>query len=89
MNRVVLVTTQGCEACEIMKNSINQAIALTKKTIDFEVIDFRQLAKDFIRANNIKDFPTTVMYKGNIKTRKEIGTRPYIVVLRWFDIDFK
>ena len=28
-------------------------------------------------------------YKNDRITRQEVGTRPYIVVLRWIDVDFK
>ena len=35
------------------------------------------------------DFPTTLFYKNDRITRREVGTRPYIVVVRWIDVDFK
>jgi hypothetical protein len=93
MKEILLITTKGCEGCSIMRASINKALALTKKEgIYFHEIDVEQLREENITLYNklkLRDFPTTVFAKDNIFTRKEVGTRPYIVILRWIDIDFK
>lgn len=72
-----------------MRYSINSALLYSSKEIEFEVKDVSTL--DIQERNNLKlrDFPTTLFYKDDNLVRKEIGTRPYIVVLRWIDIDFK
>ena len=88
MNKILLLTTRGCEGCSIMRTSIKQAIILSKKDIAFEEKDLGQLTKAFIQVNRIKDYPTVLFYKDDILKRKEVGSRPYIVVLRWIDIDF-
>ena len=89
MNKIVLITTRGCEGCSVMRYSINSAILYSSKEIEFESKDVSTL--DIRERNNLKlrDFPTTLFYKDDILVRKEVGTRPYIVVLRWIDIDFK
>ena len=93
MKEIMLITTKGCEGCEIMKNSIKQALALTKKEgITFRQVDIKQLMetnKDLYNSLKLRDFPTTIFRKYKNIVRKEVGTRPYIVVLRWIDIDFK
>ena len=93
MKEIMLITTKGCEGCSIMRASINKALALTKKEgIYFHEIDVEKLREEnIILYTNLKlrDFPTIVFKKDNIITRKEVGTKPYIVVLRWIDIDFK
>lgn len=93
MNKIILVTTEGCEGCNIMRESIKQALTFTKK----EGIEFEDFNRDGLLDKypsiyakvRFKDFPTTIFVKDNVITRKEVGTRPYIVVLRWIDIDFK
>lgn len=89
MNKIVLITTEGCEGCSIMRKSIDRAIVLTKKEIEREVKDMKEVGSKYLRTFGIRDFPTTLFFKDDKLLRKEVGTRPYIVVLRWIDIDFK
>lgn len=89
MKEIILITTEGCQGCEIMSTSIRQAISLTKKDdICFKEYDIKDY-KNNMKGLNLRDFPTTIFKRDGKITRKEIGTRPYIVVLRWIDIDFK
>ena len=84
---IILITTEGCEGCAIMRNSIKQAIALTKKEgITYKEYDFKAVNDNTIK---FTDFPTVVFKKDGRIVRKEVGTKPYIVVLRWIDISFK
>ena len=89
MNKIVLITTKGCEGCNIMHKSIKQALDCTSKKIEYVVKDVTELTK--LQKSKLKtyDFPTTLFCKNNRITRQEVGTRPYIVVVRWIDIDFK
>lgn len=89
MNKIVLITTKGCEGCSIMNNSIKQALNNTNKNIEYVIKDIEDLNKKEKSKIKTSDFPTTIFYKNNRITRQEVGTRPYIIVLRWIDIDFK
>ena len=89
MNKIVLVTTKGCEGCNIMHKSIKQALDCTSKKIEYVVKDITALNKEEKSKLKTSDFPTTLFYKNNRITRREVGTRPYIIVVRWIDIDFK
>lgn len=89
MNKIVLVTTKGCEGCSIMRNSIKQALNNTSKKIEFVIKDITELTKEEKSKLKTSDFPTTIFYRNNRITRQEVGTRPYIVVVRWIDVDFK
>ena len=90
MFKILLITTEGCAGCSIMRNSIKQALSLTKKDdIVFEELDVKDIDKKRRNDLRLKDFPTTIFVKDSIILRKEVGTRPYIVVLRWIDVDFK
>ena len=89
MNKIVLVTTKGCEGCNIMHKSIKQALDCTSKKIEYVVKDVTELTKEEKSKLKTYDFPTTLIYKNDRITRREVGTRPYIVVVRWIDVDFK
>ena len=89
MNKIVLITTKGCEGCSIMNNSIKLALNNTNKNIEYVIKDIEDLNKKEKSKIKTSDFPTTIFYKNNRITRQEVGTRPYIIVLRWIDIDFK
>ena len=89
MNKIVLVTTKGCEGCNIMHKSIKQALDCTSKKIEYVVKDVTELTKEVKSKLKTYDFPTTLFYKNDRITRREVGTRPYIVVVRWIDVDFK
>ena len=89
MKEIILITTKGCEGCAIMRNSINQALALSNKDIVFEEKDVENIDKKKLFNLSITDCPTTLFIKNGIILRREVGTRPCIVVLRWIDIDFK
>ena len=89
MNKIVLVTTKGCEGCNIMHKSIKQALDCTSKKIEYVVKDITELTKEEKSKLKTYDFPTTLFYKNDRITRQEVGTRPYIVVVRWIDVDFK
>ena len=89
MNKIVLITTKYCEGCNIMHKSIKQALNCTSKKIEYVVKDITELTKEEKFKLKTYDFPTTLFYKNNRVTRKEVGTRPYIVLVRWIDVDFK
>ena len=89
MNKIVLITTKGCEGCNIMHKSIKQALDCTSKKIEYVVKDITELDKKEKSKLKTYDFPTTLFYKNDRITRQEVGTRPYIIVLRWIDVDFK
>ena len=89
MNKIILITTKGCEGCTIMHKSIKQALNNTSKKIEYVTKDITELSKDEKSKLKTSDFPTTIFYRNNRITRQEVGTRLYIVVLRWIDVDFK
>ena len=89
MNKIVLITTKYCEGCNIMHKSIKQALNCTSKKIEYVVKDISDLTKAEKAKLKLCDFPTTLFYKDTRLVRKEIGTRPHIVVVRWIDVDFK
>ena len=88
MNRIMLITTKGCEGCTIARNSIKDAISQTKKSISFEEIDVNEVNKKFLKTFDIEDFPAILFFKDKKLKFKRIGSVPSIVILRWIDINF-
>lgn len=89
MNSILILTTEGCEACDIAKNNIDIALTQTSIEIKVEVKDWHEMTRDFILSNKIKDFPA-VLYMINCKVvNKAIGSYPSAVYLRWIDVFFK
>ena len=88
MNKIMIITTEGCLGCTIAKNSINEAIKESKKSITFEEIDYKELTKQFLRTFKIVDFPAILFFKDEKLKVKKVGSVPAIVILRWIDINF-
>ena len=60
-NIIRLITTEGCEGCAIAERLIEKAISVAEVEIHLEVIDcLDPYYYDFIRQNNITDYPTTL-----------------------------
>ena len=82
----MLITTKGCEACDIMKNNILEALVSTTKDISVEVKDREDVSKEELKRLNVTDFPTILFYNNDVLKYKYSGTRPTVVILRWIDI---
>lgn len=85
----MLITTKGCEACDIMKNNILEALVSTTKDISVEVKDREDVSKEELKRLKVTDFPTILFYNDDVLKYKYSGTRPKVVVLRWIDIYLK
>lgn len=89
MNKILIITTKGCEACEIAKRNIEIAIMQASSNITIQTEDWKNISKDFIKRNNIKDYPTVLYMYDDTILNKAIGSFPSAVYLRWIDMYFK
>lgn len=89
MNKILILTTEGCEACDIAKNNIDIALTQTSIEIKLEVKDWHEMTRDFILSNKIKDFPAVLYIINGKVVNKAIGSYPSAVYLRWIDVFFK
>lgn len=88
---IILVTTKGCEACNIMNNIIRQAINKSTFThITLKVIDC--LDKQYRTKLNrylVHDYPTALFCRDNEVITKFIGTHTVDfmsdAIKYWFD----
>ena len=52
MNKVTLITSEGCLGCEVMKTSIKTAIEKTKANVKVEEMDISKVNNNFINNMN-------------------------------------
>lgn len=87
-NKVLLITTKGCAGCAIARKLVEEAIQMYRHPITFEEKDVNAVDEKFVRNNNIYDFPTILLIKDDVVKFKFTGTRPSIIIHRWFKIHF-
>ena len=74
-NVIRLITTEGCEGCAIAERLIEKAISVAEVEIHLEVIDcLDPYYYDFIKQNNITDYPTALYIVNDKVIDKTIGT---------------
>lgn len=89
MNKIILITSEGCLGCEVMRNSINTAISKVKIAVDVEEKDITSLDKYFKRTFNVTDTPCMLLFKDNKFLFKKVGSVPAVVVIQWINVHFK
>lgn len=76
-NKIILITTEGCEACNIMSNLIKRALLydmMQAKSIEYIEMDFKDFKKSQFKAEQITDFPTMLFVNGNEIVNTYTGT---------------
>ncbi len=89
MNKILIITTKGCEGCQIAKYNVEQAINNSKKQIELEVKDCSEVDKKFIYIRKVSDFPTVFYFIDDAIIHKTIGSYPSVVYLHWIKMYFK
>ncbi len=89
MNKILILTTDNCEACAIAKRNINIAIMQTSCEIEVDTKDWHEEDKQFIKRQKVSDFPTVFYLINDVIVNKTVGTYPPAVYLRWIDMYFK
>ena len=89
MYKIVIVTTEGCEACNIAEDNITAAVAQSSVDVDIIVKDFHEYNKKEQKIYRLKDYPTVLYFVNNEVVHRAVGTYPVPVYLRWIDVYFK
>jgi len=89
MNKITLITSEGCLGCEVMKASIKSAIEKTKVDIKIEEMDINNTPKDIIRRFHIDDTPCAIFFRDDKYLFKKIGSVPAVVVVQWINVHYK
>lgn len=88
-NKIIIVTTEGCDACSIAEDNITSAVAQSSVDIDIIVKDFHEFSKQEQKEYKLRDYPTVLYFIDDKFIHSAIGTYPIPVYLRWIDIYFK
>lgn len=86
--KILLITTKGCEACQVMNNIIERAIYLYGKEVKYEIKDKDEVGIKFLKDKEINDFPTTVFYQNDNIVFITTGTKPSEVLKKEMVIHF-
>lgn len=89
MRKIILIVTDGCGACKIMRRLIREALRNTSKRVEFEVQSRKQADKVMMIHHNITDFPATVFIKDNNVKYVHIGTTAVPAINRYIDVYLK
>lgn len=75
-DKIRIITTTGCEACNIMYNIVKQAIPKSTYThINLEKIDCGDIQyRQFLNRYFVHDFPTMILMRENQVLYKFVGT---------------
>ena len=86
MNKITLITSEGCLGCEVMRASIKAAIEKTKVDIEIEEMDINNTPKKIIKQFHVDDTPCAIFFKNNKYLFKKIGSVPTVVVVQWSSV---
>lgn len=75
-SKLLLIVTEGCEACKIANNLTEAAISNSNLDITYEVTDVKQVPTSLLKEANVHDFPTTIMFKEGNVVDSYSGTKP-------------
>lgn len=75
-SKLLLIVTEGCEACRIANNLTEAAISNSNVDIVYEVTDVTQVPTSVLKQNKVEDFPTTFLIKDNEIIDTYSGTKP-------------
>lgn len=89
MNKILILTTEGCEACNIAKTNVESAVTDFNKKVFIEIKDWHDIKLEFIKKEHISDFPTVIYMINEKIVHKSTGTYPSAVYYRWMDMYFK
>ena len=86
MNKITLITSEGCLGCEVMRASIKAAIEKTNVDITVEEIDITNTPKKIIKEFHVEDTPCAIFFRNNKYLFKKIGSVPTVVVVQWINV---
>lgn len=81
-SKLLLIVTEGCEACRIANNLTKAAISNNNVDIVYKVIDVTQASSALLKEAKVKDFPTTILIKDDNIIDSYSGTKPIAFIER-------
>lgn len=81
-SKLLLIVTEGCEACRIANNLTEAAIVKSNVNTIYEVTDVTQASSALLKEAKVKDFPTTILLKDDKIIDSYSGTKPIAFIER-------
>ena len=81
-SKLLLIVTEGCEACRIANNLTETAISNSNVDIIYEVTDVTQASSALLKEAKVKDYPTTILLKDDKIIDSYSGTKPIAFIER-------
>ena len=89
-NKILILTTKGCESCNFLRRNVTEAIhTLKRNDIEVAVKDKSDMSRRWIKTNEVTDFPTMFLIRDDLILNKYVGSYPTAVIIRWLDINFQ
>ena len=89
MYKIVIVTTEGCEACNIAEDNITAAVAQSSVDVNIVLKDFHEFSRQEQKEYKLRDYPTVLYFIDDKMVYTSVGTYPVPVYIRWIDMYFK
>ena len=89
MYKIVIVTTEGCEACNIAEDNITSAVAQSSVDVNIVLKDFHEFTSKEQKEYKLRDYPTVLYFVDDKMVCTSVGTYPVPVYIRWIDMYFK
>lgn len=86
--KLVIVTTEGCQACSMVIENVKEAMINTTKVVTVEVKDKDEVGRKYLKYHNITDFPTLLFFVNERVKYKVSGNKHKNMILRWVDLHF-
>ena len=89
MKKIILITTDGCYACQVMHNMIKEALSNTRAVVNYERVNRKDLDSSYLKRYKINDFPIIQYIIDDVVMFQTEGTYPSAVVNRYIDVHLK
>ena len=84
--KIIILTTVGCNGCNIAIENTKKAISKSTKSIELEVKTREDVGRKYLKYHDITDFPTTMFWVNNQVKFKVCGSKHPNMILRWIDL---
>lgn len=86
--KILILTTERCEGCNIAVENAKTAISMSSKNIELEVKTRTEVGIRYLKYHDIRDFPTIMFFINGREKYRTVGVKHPLMILRWIDIHF-
>lgn len=86
--KIVILTTFGCEGCNIAIENVRKAIKQCSKPITLEIKTREDVGRKYLKYHDITDFPAILFCVNDRIKYKVYGSKHPNMIIRWIDLYF-